>query len=105
MVNIESNSDPDLQAVIFDCDGVLVNTEPLHYRAFQEVLAPLGLGHDFESYLEHFVGFDDRDAFIYAFRQAGLDLAPTTLGRLIEAKALALKGPHRTGGPQFSRSS
>ena len=101
MVNIESNSDPDLQAVIFDCDGVLVNTEPLHYRAFQEVLAPLGLGHDFESYLEHFVGFDDRDAFIYAFRQAGLDLAPTTLGRLIEAKALALRDLIGQGVPSF----
>jgi len=101
LVNIESNSDPDLQAVIFDCDGILVNTEPLHYRAFQEVLVPLGLGHDFESYLEHFVGFDDRDAFIYAFKEAGLYLAPTTLDRLIKAKARALLGLIGQGVPGF----
>ncbi|MFZ0929732.1 MAG: HAD family phosphatase [Syntrophobacteraceae bacterium] len=101
MVNIESNSDPDLQAVIFDCDGILANTEPLHYRAFQEVLAPLGLGHDFESYLEHFVGFDDRDAFIYAFKEAGLNLAPTTLDRLMEAKARALLDLIGQGVPGF----
>jgi beta-phosphoglucomutase len=101
LVNSESNTDPDLQAVIFDCDGILVNTEPLHYRAFQEVLVPLGLGHDFESYMEHFVGFDDRDAFIYAFREAGLYLAPMTLDRLIEAKALVLRRLIRQGVPSF----
>ena len=97
----ESTSDPDLQAVIFDCDGILVDTEPLHYRAFQEVLAPLGLGHDFQRYLEHFVGFDDRDAFIYAFKKAGLELAPMTLDRLIEAKALALRDLIGQGVPSF----
>ena len=101
MVNRESTSDPDLQAVIFDCDGILVNTEPLHYRAFQEVLAPLGMGHDYESYMEHFVGFDDRDAFIYAFKEAGLYLAPTTLDRLMEAKALALLDLIGQGVPGF----
>ena len=101
MVNIESNSNLDLQAVIFDCDGVLVDTEPLHYRAFQEVLVPLGLGHDFQSYLDRFVGFDDRDAFIYAFKQAGRELAPLTLERLMEAKSAALGDLIRQGVPSF----
>ena len=80
MTDSKSDSDPELQAVIFDCDGVLVDTEPLHYRAFQKVLVPLGLGHDFERYLEHFVGFDDRDAFIHAFKEAGLELSPDDSG-------------------------
>ena len=31
-------------AVIFDFDGVIVDTEPLHYQAFQKVLEPIGLG-------------------------------------------------------------
>jgi HAD superfamily hydrolase (TIGR01509 family) len=100
-VSIKSNSDPDLQAVIFDCDGILVDTEPLHYRAFQEVLVPLGLGHDFEVYLKRFVGFDDRDAFICAFREAGRELDPMTLERLIEAKASALGDFIRRGVPSF----
>lgn len=101
MVNIAFNSDIDLQAVIFDCDGVLVDTEPLHYRAFQEVLVPLGLGHDFQDYLDHFVGFDDRDAFIYAFKQAGRELAPLTLAKLMEAKTVALGNFIRQGVPSF----
>jgi len=31
-------------AVIFDFDGVIVDTEPLHYQAFQKLLNPLNLG-------------------------------------------------------------
>src|SRR5450432_3933919 len=30
------------KAVIFDFDGVIVDTEPLHYAAFQRALEPLG---------------------------------------------------------------
>ncbi len=101
MISIESSPNPELEAVIFDCDGVLVDTEPLHYRAFQEVLVPLGLGHDFNSYLERFVGFDDRDAFIYAFKEAGRELAPAALDRLMEAKAGALKDLIMQGVPTF----
>lgn len=80
-----------LTAVVFDCDGVLVDTEPLHYRAFQEVLGPLGLGHDYEHYLRYYIGFDDRDAFLYAFEQAGRSLDGDTLAGLMRDKAKALQ--------------
>ena len=40
-----------LSAVIFDFDGIIVDTEPLHYKAFQEVLVPLGLGYSWEEYV------------------------------------------------------
>lgn len=79
-----------LCAVIFDCDGVLVDTEPLHYEAFQEVLRPLGLGFDYEHYLERYIGFDDRDAFLEAFREAGRNLDSAELQRHMAAKAGAL---------------
>lgn len=90
-----------LHAVIFDCDGILVDSEPLHYRAFQEVLVPLGLGHSFDVYLERFVGFDDRDAFIHVFKEAGRDLSPMSLEGLVEAKAAALREIIRAGVPGF----
>jgi len=89
------------QAVIFDCDGILVDTEPLHYRAFQKVLIPLGLGHDFAHYLEQFIGFDDRDAFIHAFKEAGIELSAATLETLIEAKSTALRELIQQGVPTF----
>ena len=28
-----------LQAIVFDFDGVIANSEPLHFRAFQHTLA------------------------------------------------------------------
>ncbi|PYM17059.1 MAG: hypothetical protein DME18_00065 [Verrucomicrobia bacterium] len=42
------------QAIIFDMDGVVVDSEPLHERAFREVLAEIGYGRshgiDFPAY-------------------------------------------------------
>lgn len=83
-------ADLPLKAVVFDCDGVLVDTEPLHYQAFQEILQPLDLGFDYDHYLKHYIGFDDRDAFIEAFREGNRPLDAETLHSLIEAKGNAL---------------
>ncbi len=101
MSGAKSCPEEGLQAVIFDCDGVLVDTEPLHYAAFQKVLGPIGLGHDYARYLELFVGFDDRDAFVHAFKEAGRELTAGTLERLIEAKSAALAELTLQGTPTF----
>lgn len=76
-----------LSAIIFDFDGVIVDTEPLHYKAFQEVLVPLGLGYSWEEYLRHYIGFDDRDALREAFRAGGKSLDNKGLAELIGEKA------------------
>lgn len=34
--------EPHIRALIFDCDGTLADTMPLHYEAWQETMAPLG---------------------------------------------------------------
>lgn len=80
-----------LAAVIFDFDGIIVDTEPLHYKAFQEVLVPLGLGYSWEEYLGCYIGFDDRDAFREVFRAGGEPLADQELKRLIDEKAQAFQ--------------
>src|SRR3712207_7256279 len=38
------------RAVLFDFDGVVVNSEPLHFQAFREVLAKEGIGLTEEDY-------------------------------------------------------
>lgn len=50
-------------AVIFDFDGVLFDTEPLHWRAFAEVLRPRGIELSWERYVSELIGYDDRDVF------------------------------------------
>jgi beta-phosphoglucomutase len=74
-------------AVIFDFDGVLVDTEPLHCRAFLEVLKPLGIAITWEEYKVLYMGFDDRDAFREAYRAHGKVLDEEALGDLLSAKS------------------
>ena len=80
-----------LSAVVFDFDGIIVDTEPIHYRAFQEILAPMGLGFSWEEYLSRYIGFDDRDAFREAFSLAGRSLPGETLKELMGRKARAFQ--------------
>ena len=52
-----------LRAVIFDFDGVLVDTEPMHLKAAQHVLADVGISVDAPEYYERYLGFDDAGMF------------------------------------------
>ncbi len=51
------------KAILFDCDGVLVDSEVLAMRGERRVLAELGLPFSREEYLRRFTGMHD-DAFI-----------------------------------------
>ena len=79
------------EAVIFDFDGVIVDTEPLHYAAFQRTLEPLGLHFTWQEYVETYIGFDDRDAFRHVFSLKGTILGQDELHRLIEQKSAFFK--------------
>ena len=46
-------------AVLFDFDGVLVNSEPLHFQAFREVLATEHIDLDEDEYYRELIGFDE----------------------------------------------
>jgi HAD superfamily hydrolase (TIGR01509 family) len=82
------NKGPDmLSAVIFDFDGIIVDSEPMHFRAFNEVLNPMDLKISWEDYCETYIGFDDRDAFRTVFKENNKDICNNDLSRLIEQKA------------------
>ena len=49
------------RGVIFDFDGVLVNSEPLHVRAFQDILAEYGRTLTDEEYYAHYIVYSDRE--------------------------------------------
>lgn len=74
-------------AIIFDFDGVIVDTEPIHYKAFQKVLKPIQLEFSWQEYVDTYMGFDDRDAFIEAFSARGKTICPSELHDLISNKA------------------
>ena len=75
-----------LAGVIFDFDGVLANSEPLHLRAYQEVLAPRGVELAATDYYERYLGFDDLGVFRAVAQDQGWKLSAETLGELIRVK-------------------
>jgi HAD superfamily hydrolase (TIGR01509 family) len=76
-----------LKAIIFDCDGVIADTEPLHFAAFQRVLAEEGFTLTEEEYLKTYLAFDDRGCFTTALSPAGAPLAAEKLAELIARKS------------------
>ncbi len=52
---------PEFDAILFDFDGVLVDSEPVHWACWAEVLAPAGLTLDWEFYRDCCIGIDDRE--------------------------------------------
>jgi beta-phosphoglucomutase len=94
---MNSLSLPRPEAVLFDFDGILVDSEPMHHRAFTEVLDPLGMGFPWKEYVDIYMGFDDRDAFREAFRAKGIDLDEANLAKLVAAKSRAFQEGLRNG--------
>jgi HAD superfamily hydrolase (TIGR01509 family) len=45
-----------LQAILFDLDGTLAHTDPIHFRVWQSVLAPYGIVFDQAFYRANFSG-------------------------------------------------
>jgi len=52
------------RAVIFDMDGVIVDSEPRHERAFQEVLREIGYGDTHQLRFSDYVGRSDRELWV-----------------------------------------
>lgn len=48
------------QAVLFDFDGVLVDSEPVHFEVWQEILQPFGIQLPWDYYAAHCIGVSDR---------------------------------------------
>ena len=47
------------KAFLFDFDGVIADTEPIHWRAWQEVLAPYAPDLDWGTYQRRCIGISD----------------------------------------------
>ena len=48
-----------LHAIVFDFDGVIADSEPMHLKAYQQALAEEGIALTREEYFERYLGYDD----------------------------------------------
>jgi beta-phosphoglucomutase len=80
-----------LHAIIFDFDGVIANSEPLHLRAFQEVLKTEGVALSNEEYYARYLGYDDVGAFQQLARNRGYAWNDRHVAALVAAKGVKLQ--------------
>ena len=78
-----------LTAVIFDFDGVIADTEPLHFAGFRQTLAEIGINLTESDYYANYLGYDDRGCFIAALTTHRHPIDPTSLAQLMQRKAHA----------------
>ncbi|HXV68612.1 MAG TPA: HAD family phosphatase [Nitrospira sp.] len=57
-----------MRAVIFDFDGVIADTEPLHFEGLRRTLADIGITLTEADYYADYLGFDDRGCILEALR-------------------------------------
>ena len=75
-----------IKAIVFDFDGVLADSEPLHLRAYQEVLSALGITLTHDEYYAHYLGYDDEGVFTTVAAAHGFELDARRLDALIAEK-------------------
>ena len=93
-------------AVLFDFDGVLIDSEPVHWACWAEVLAGAGVVLEWEYYRDCCIGIDDREMLRMMAAaadpprdwQAALDALPgkeETVPRPYGSRAAFYRGPRR----------
>ncbi|MBA3885204.1 MAG: HAD family phosphatase [Acidobacteria bacterium] len=76
-----------ITAIVFDFDGVLADSEPLHFRALREMLASLGVALSAEHYYSTYVGYDDVGVFRLLEEEQGWGLDEEKIAALIAEKS------------------
>jgi len=66
------------RAFIFDLDGVLANTEPLAFKAWQQLVDPTGVVMDNADY-HTMLGMDAQSTAQFIFKRTGLAVAPAEM--------------------------
>jgi beta-phosphoglucomutase len=96
-----------LGAVIFDFDGVLVDSEQIHHKAFNSVLTKFHYQLSSREYYDRFLGLSDEELLRIVDKERHLSLSNQQFGQLLGEKANLFKEMAATeagiieGVPQF----
>ena len=84
-----------LRAIVFDFDGVIANSEPLHFQAYRDTLADRQITLTERDYYARYLGFDDVGAFQAVGADRGVAWTRADLDALIARKAVRLEALER----------
>ena len=90
-----------LRAIVFDFDGVIANSEPLHFRAFRDVLARHGVELTEPDYYTRYLGFDDFGALRAIAKDRGRTWSAAELTSLTADKAERMEALERVASVLF----
>ena len=76
---------------MFDFDGVLADSEPLHLAAYQEVFSDLGVTLTRDDYYANFLGYDDDGVIRLMGDRHGWSLNAAKVNALISRKSAAFE--------------
>jgi beta-phosphoglucomutase len=80
-----------MDAVIFDFDGVIVDSEPVHWAGFARVLRDRGIELSWDAYRERYLGYDDHDCFRAVSADHGTPLGEADVAALTAAKTAVVR--------------
>jgi len=75
-----------IDALITDFDGVVIDSEPMHFRGFADVLREDGIVLTWDAYVSRYMAFDDRDCFSAVARDHDISISEDRLAEMIETK-------------------
>jgi beta-phosphoglucomutase len=80
-----------LQAIVFDFDGVIADSEPLHLRAFQQTLAEQQIELSGRDYYSRYLGYDDVGLVQVLAADRGIAMSDREITALVARKGTRLK--------------
>src|SRR6476661_6849007 len=93
--------DRPLHAIVFDFDGVIANSEPLHLKAFQQALADEGVELSARDYYSRYLGYDDVGMFQALARDRGIAMSDRHVTALVTRKGAKLQAMLHAGSVLF----
>jgi beta-phosphoglucomutase len=87
-----------LQAVVFDFDGIIVDSEPLIARVYQQMAEGEGWNLTTDEYYRDYLALDDRAAIEHLFRSHGKELSWAQRNNLLDWKAKTYLDAIRSNG-------
>ena len=82
------NVGAEIRAVLFDFDGVLVDSEYLHYQCWSEALRPYDAAISWEKYQRRLTGISDPEAAPILLSLADDNPSDEAVSRALETKNL-----------------
>ena len=76
----------DCKAIFFDFDGVLADTEELHFDLFREIVRIEGYDLDRGDYYQTYIGYDDQEFFVHFYKNVGKNITQDQIEKWIHEK-------------------